>query len=261
VSIGLNGIILKDDARYAYTENYLRRRGYILNAAYTPPENLDFIIFPLKEDIDKSIYDDAYFAMLAKKAQIFSGLRNTYEASMSEKHGLAYNVIMEDHGVTVENAVPTSEGVIAYLIGNRDDTIANSHILVIGYGVCGRDLAKRLKALGADVHALVRNREKAISAYADSISPMYLDAVNSFHFDVVVNTAPEAVLADDTITRAGGALFIDIASQPGFNMDLAKSLNEKSASLQGIPGKYAVRTAGEMIGEYVHFKLNGREAQ
>jgi len=258
VKIDLKGIILKDDARYDHTEHYLSSRGHIFYGPHTPPENLDFIIFPFKKDIDKSIYDNAFFAALKGNTPVFSGLKNTYAANKCEEYGLNYYVIMDDRGIAVKNAVPTSEGVIAYLIGNRDYTLADSRVLVIGYGICGSDLAKRLKALGANVCALVRNREKECAAQADSVTPVYLEDLNGMNFDIYINTVPGPVLTDEIIGRAGGALFADIASKPGFNMELAKKYNDKSAPLPGIPGKYAVRAAGEIIGEYIQYVLSGR---
>ena len=255
----MKGIILKDDARYSHTEDFLRSKGYVIDEPCAPPEDLDFIIFPFKRDIDKSIYNEGYFTSLQKKTLIFSGLRNAYAAGQSAKYGLAYRVIMEDRGIAAKNAVPTSEGVIAYLITNRDYTVANSRILVAGYGACGSDLAKRLKSLGADVYALVRNREKERAARAGSITPVYLEGLSELSFDVYINTVPDKALPDEIIARAGGALFVDIASQPGFNMELAQKLNEKSSALPGIPGKYAVRAAGEIIGEYIDNILCGRE--
>jgi len=254
----LKGIIIKDDARYSYTEDFLKRNGYVFADQYNQPD-LDFIIFPFKEDIDKSIFNDAYFQALRKNTLIFSGLRHVYIGEKCKKYGLGYHVIMEDRGIAIKNAVPTSEGVIAYLIGNRDYTVANSRILIIGYGVCGSDLSKKLKSLGAKVYALVRSRDKECAAYADSITPVYRDDLNGLSFDVYINTAPDSVLDDEMLETAGGSLFIDIASKPGFNMGLARRLNEKSAQLPGIPGKYAVRAAGEIIGEYVYYILSGRD--
>ena len=255
----MEGIILKDDARYCHTEYYLRDRGCIFHKPDTPPENLDFIIFPFKEEIDKTAFGDKYFASLKNKTRIFSGVRNAYAAEKCGEYKLEYYAMMEDRGVQIKNAVPTSEGVIAYLISNSLCTAANSRVLVIGYGVCGRDLSLRLQSLGARVYALVRNREKECAAYADSITPVYQEQLNEQRFDVIINTVPAPVLTDETLERAGEALLIDIASKPyGFNMERAKKLNEKSALLPGIPGKYAVRTAGEILGEYILYVLSGR---
>jgi len=248
--------------RYNHTENFLRCKGHIFYEPFTAPENLDFVIFPFKDEIYESIYNENYFVSLGKNVQVFSGLRNAYITKKCTDYGLDYHVIMEDRGVTQKNAVPTSEGVIAYLIGNRDYTLANSRVLIIGYGVCGRDLAKRIKALGANVSALVRNSEKECAAFSDSVTPVYLEELDGLNFDVYINTVPGRVLTEDIIKRTNGALLIDIASKPyGFDIEYAKKLNEKSALLLGIPGKYAVRAAGEILGEYIHHILSGRESE
>ena len=256
----MKGIILKDDARYYHTENYLRGKGHIFYEADISTKNLDFIVFPFKREIDSSIYNDEYFAALKNNVLIFSGIRSAYVTEKCAKHKLIYYAMMEDRGVAVKNAVPTSEGVVAYLITNRSDTVANSRVLVIGYGVCGRDLSGRLKALGANVYALVRNREKECAAYVDSITPIYLDELFKLTFEVIINTVPGQVLDNEMLEKTEGALLIDIASEPyGFNMEYAKRLNGQSALLPGIPGKYAVRTAGEILGEYInHILIRGR---
>ncbi|MCL2620752.1 MAG: NAD(P)-binding domain-containing protein [Defluviitaleaceae bacterium] len=254
----MKGIILKDDRRYEYTEKYLETKGYIFDESIKP-KNLDFIIFPFIQEVKQDLYDDTYFKELGKEVQIFSGVRSDYLTKKCEKHALKYNVMMEDAGVICENAVPTSEGVIAYIVNNMVTTISGSRILVIGYGNCGRDLAKRLKSLDANVHALVRGEEKEKLAYEDAIKPIYLKELFLHEYDAIVNTVPSTVLSDEMLKMTNGVLLIDIASKPyGFNMELAKSLNEKSNLLPGIPGKYAIKTAGEILGKYVHDILRGK---
>jgi len=255
----MNGIILKDDARYQYTENYLQSKGHIFHEPEDAlPQDLDFVIFPFKEAVDESIFDNGYFAALRKSAVVFSGLKSDFLAEKCAAHDIRYCIMMEDRGVKVSNAVPTSEGVIAYLAQNLGRTIANSRMLVIGYGICGRDLSLRLTVLGASLYALVRSREKACVAYADAVAPVYIDQLCKLNFDAIINTVPECVLTDEMLECVGSTLLIDIASKPyGFNMALAKKLNNKSALLPGIPGKYAVQTAGEILGEYIDFVLRG----
>jgi len=233
--------------------------GHSFCATNVPPGELDFIIFPFKADIGISVYNDDFFATLNSSTLVFSGIRNAYVADRCAAHGLEYHVMMENNVVAAKNAVPTSEGVIAYIITNHINTLANSKVLVIGYGTCGSDLAKRLKALDADMYALVRNKEKEMLAWADSITPIYLDALFDHPFDIVINTVPQRVLHNEMLDKIQGAILIDIASEPyGFDMEYAKKLNEKSALLPGIPGKYAVRTAGEILGEYINCILCGR---
>jgi dipicolinate synthase subunit A len=247
---------MKDDARYAHCENYLKSRGHIFESA----ENLDFAIFPFMGVVDESVYDDDFFAALKSDAKIFSGVKSRYLSEKCEKYALEYHAIIEDRAVAIKNAVPTSEGVISYIIANRNETVAKSRVLVIGYGICGRDLSKRLKALGAEVYALVRNREKESVAYTDAVTPIYMKSFFDESFDIIVNTVPQRLLTDEMLDKASSAMLIDIASKPyGFDIEYAKKLNEKSALLSGIPGKYAARTAGEILGEYVNHVLIGRQ--
>lgn len=256
----MQGLILKDDARYYYTEAYLKRHGYVFCEINASPESLDFIIFPFMAEIDADTYNDNYFSSLRSDVVIFSGLRNEYLAKKCEDYNLSYHVMTSAKEVQIKNAVPTSEGVIAHLIANRIDTISDSRILIIGYGVCGSDLAKKLSALGADVYALVRNKEKENAARADSVKPIYLDKfIGDSEFDVIINTVPSRVLTNEMLENTAGALLIDIASKPyGFDMEYAKKINEKSTILSGIPGKYALRTAGEILGDFIRAIIRRR---
>ena len=126
--------------------------------------------------------------------------------------------------------------------------------------MCGSDLAKKLKCLGASVCALVRNEEKEKAATKDGIMPIYIDSLmNGKAFDIVINTVPSTVLTNGMICKMTGTLFIDIASKPyGFNMEIAKKINENSTLLPGIPGKYAVKTAGIILGDYIDQTLRGK---
>ena len=254
------GMILIDDRRYIHTKNYLKGKGHIFCETDTPPENLDFMIFPFADEIDKNVYNDAYFAAARPGTAVFSGIRNAHLEQKCLEHGLIYHVMMDNSQIAAKNAVPTSEGVIAYLVTNREMTIAASRVLVIGYGICGGDLARRLKALDADVYALVRNRERELLAKDDGVTPIYLHGLFEHGFDVIINTVPQTVLTKEMIRRlGGGVLLIDIASKPyGFDMALAQGLNEKSALLPGIPGKYAVKTSGEILGTYIDAILRGK---
>ena len=249
----MDGVIIFDDARYKYTKKYLQDKGHVFHdpdTTYTWPA-LDFIIFPFKDPVDQKRYSDSFFAELNKDVQIFSGIRSSYLTQKCGAHSLKYNVMMEDTGTAVKNAVPTSEGVLAFLVQNMERTIAASRILVVGYGICGRDLSLRLKALGANVHALVRNWEKQSIAMADGVTPLYQQQLHG-SFDAVINTVPSTVLSNSCIGGLAPALFVEIASAPyGFDMEEAKRYNSRSAILPGIPGKYAIKTAGQTLGEYV----------
>jgi len=247
---------LKDDLRYDFVERYLRDAGHNFLADNTSSEGLDFAIFPFLGEVNTSVYDDGFFGGMRRGTPVFSGVRSDYLARLCEAHGLEYHAMIEDKAVAIKNAIPTSEGVLAYLLMNRKQTLEGSRALVIGYGICGRDLADRLRGLGVRVSALVRNREKAAMAAADGVKPIYLNQLPERPFDIIINTVPQKVLTNEMLDITAGALLIDIASAPyGFDMEHAKRLNSKSTLLPGIPGKNAPQTAGEILGEYIDFVL------
>jgi len=254
----LKGIIIEDDRRYCHTRIFLENKSHIICKNDYITNDLDFIIFPFAADADQKVYGHSFFSGLKKDVLIFSGVRSAYLTEKCREFGLEYIVMMEDKGIAEKNAVPTSEGVIAYLITCMIKTLEGSRILIIGYGNCGRDLAKRLKVLGACVLALVRNEEKEMHAAYDGVTAVYLTDLHKLDFDAIINTVPALVLTDEMLKDRNGTLLIDISSKPyGFNIEKAKELNEKSALLSGIPGKYAVKTAGEILGEYIHDILEG----
>jgi len=249
----LRGIILKDDRRYDYTEAYLKERGFIFDKNDTA-NDIDFAIFPFMDGIDREVYNDAYFASLSSSTIVFSGVWSEYLACACEKYGMPYFAMANTESVKTKNATPTSEGVIAYLINNRIDTIAGSRILVIGYGVCGSDLARRLKSLGAKLYALVRSEEKEAATRKDLVTPIYLDEFPRMPgFDIIINTVPNRVLTDDMLSSINDTTIIDISSKPhGFDVD-------KATILPGLPGKYAIRSSGHILGEFIEGILRGKK--
>ena len=121
--------------------------------------------------------------------------------------------------------------------------------------MCGRDLCRRLRALDAHVFALVRNDLREAEAVADGITPVYLENIGQAGYDVIINTVPARILTNDKLAGYKGALLIDIASAPyGFDMEFAKQLHCNSALMPGIPGRYATKRAGEILGKFVYSK-------
>jgi dipicolinate synthase subunit A len=248
----LKGIIVKDDPRYDYLENYLRKNGIYTTEAIDEIEKQDFIIFPFKKEIDEEEFDDKFFENLKGNTVIFSGLRKKYLEEKCRKYSLKYYVLMEDKSVSIMNAIPTSEGVIANIIDDTTKTIYNMSILIIGYGVCGQDLARRLKALDANVSTLVRSEEKEYLARTRGITPVFAEKLNNQKYDVIVNTVPDKILTKEQINKFKDSLIIDIASIPhGFDVEYMKKIGANYKLILGIPGKYAVEYAGEILAKKI----------
>jgi dipicolinate synthase subunit A len=253
----LQGLIIKDDPRYNYVEAYLKNQGVTINDSLDITKELDFVLFPFKAEVDQEIYNGAFFSSLNSNTLIISGLRKSYLEEKCKFNNLKYTVLMEDKDVSIMNAIPTSEGVISYIIENTIMPVFGSKILVIGYGICGRDLGMRLAALNADVYALVRNDVKEAMAIRSGVTPVYIDELKGHSFDVIVNTVPNKILSKEDVQRYKDVLTIDISSKPhGFDIEYIEGVNDKFVILPGIPSKCAVKFAGEILGKNIYKKVS-----
>nr|WP_312214758.1 hypothetical protein [Clostridioides sp.] len=252
----LRGLIIKDDDRYDYASTYLKEKGVIIEENFDNLKDLDFILFPFKEDVDIEKFNDRFFESLSKNALLLSGVRNNFLEKMSNIYKLDYFPLMEEKSVSVMNAVPTSEGIISHIIQSTNMPVFDSHILVIGYGVCGQDLCKRLNGLNANAYTLVRNDVKEARAIANGVKPVYIEDIYNYSFDVIVNTVPNKVLEREHIERFKDTLIIDISSKPhGFDVEYMKSINENFVVLSSIPSKCAVKFAGEILAKNIYRKV------
>lgn len=162
---------------------------------------------------------------------------------------------MNSNYISILNAIPTAEGIISYLIQNRITTIANSNILIIGYGRCGKVLADKLLSLGAKIFVNTLNKSDYAIAITHKIIPNPQINFRQKNFDIIINTAPAQTISDEDLKLLSDeTLLIDITSV-GFDIDIAQKKNAKSARLLSIPAKFALQTAGEILGEYIYKKV------
>jgi 3-hydroxyisobutyrate dehydrogenase-like beta-hydroxyacid dehydrogenase len=108
------------------------------------------------------------------------------------------------------------------------------HIAVLGIGMMGNPIARRLKEAGHDVHAWNRTRAKAdaLSRFGISVHPSAAEAVRNA--DVVISLLENGPVVGQVLFESGvaksmrqGALFIDMASiQPREARDHAARLGE-----------------------------------
>ena len=262
----MNGIIIKDDNRYDYVQKFLEDKGHKISTELKDYKRIDFLILPFKNISETGeVYlnnkieklTSNFFEELNTNTKIFTGIYNEYVKMMCHKYNLKYYSAMLDEEVIAQNAYLTSEGVICYIIANTKISFQNMEVMICGYGVCGQDLAIKLKKLGAEVTALVRNEEKSNKAKQDRISHIYIDEVKNKKFDVIINTVPNEVLTQNTLNELDkSTLLIDIASYPyGFNIEYANSIGLKAEVLPSLPAKVAPKTAGIIIGEFIQTNL------
>lgn len=195
--------------------------------------------------------------------RLYGGLLPLRFVKACEKRGCSCFDYMKSDTVAMENAIATAEGAIAELIQHSNCNLHGSRILVIGYGRCGKVLCQKLHGLNAQVTVMARREEvrAEVEAMGFSSLPMFNDCTDT-HFakyDFVVNTVPSPVLTWETL---GGlkqeVIILDIASAPGgTDFTACKELGLTASLSLGIPGRYAPKTSGEILGKQILNHCNG----
>lgn len=225
------------------------------------PEQADVIIFPLA-GCDDGGYIFAPFAaepctldslqqQLSHAALLICGrLPARYLPEMS-KAGVRVFLSGEDNELAILNAVPTAEGALELAMRESSVTIHGSECLVVGFGRCGRTLARILHGLGGKVTVAERSGEARALAWSHGFTAQRMDTlaglVEKSRF--IFNTVPAPVLTAEVLERANrAAVIIDIASRPGgTDFAAARKLGIKNFLALGLPGLAAPETAGEIL--------------
>lgn len=170
------------------------------------------------------------------------------------KHPNVYDLCNRDD-FSILNAIPTAEGTIALLINNTHTTLYKSRILVSGFGRVSRILLHRLSSFGADVTVVIRKNSNHAEIKALGMKAIYYDELISCidSFDIVINTVPTMIFNSEILKNANkNALFVELASnQSGIDAAATKSLSINYINANGLPGKTAPITAGEIMAKTI----------
>lgn len=178
--------------------------------------------------------------------------KNTYEKA--KEYGFKIIDYLEREELSVLNAIPTAEGAIQIAMEELPITIHGANALVIGYGRCGRVLAKDLQMLGAHVTASARKYADFAWMRVQGIQTAHTDNLRNIgDFDLIVNTVPSLILDEYLLNRVKrDCLIIDLASKPGgVDLPVASQLGLRVIWSLSLPGKVAPVTSGEIIKEAI----------
>ena len=203
---------------------------------------------------DYAISLRSLYERLAPRSLMLGGKVTPEAQSQAALYGVRFLDYLEREEVNIHNAVPTAEGAIEIAMRELPVTLFGSRSAVLGYGRVGRALAERLKALGSDVTVAVRRERDAAWCNASGLKTLgYSSLADLRGFDVIFNTVPARVLGSAELAAIGlASLIIDLASKPGgVDMDSARELGCRVIWALSLPGKVAVRTAGEIIADSV----------
>jgi dipicolinate synthase subunit A len=124
-------------------------------------------------------------------------------------------------------------------------------VLLLGYGMFGKAIGWRLRALGAKVWVMARRQKQRQEAVGDgllAVAPQQLPRLVQ-RVDLVLNTIPAVVLGRELLAGfPAHTLFLELASPPyGIDLPAAAELGKKVEVLPGLPAKYAPASAADAL--------------
>ncbi len=162
--------------------------------------------------------------------------------------------------VAVKNAIATAEGTIAEAIKLGTINISGSTCLVTGYGRCAKEIALRLRLLGAYVTVAARNVIQLETASFNGFIVSDMFEKDSYaEYDFVINTIPANVITPQVIDKfSKNVVIIDIASAPGgTDFTYCRECGIRAVHSLSLPGIYSPKTSGEILGDVVIRHLTG----
>ncbi len=150
-----------------------------------------------------------------------------------------------------ENAELSAEAAVYEVMQRSEKAVKDLTLMVLGYGLFGREMAKRLLALGAEVFVAARRMEARELAAQDGMHALSFQTLGEMlpQVDMALNTVPAQVLSEETLRRfKAGTWLLELASAPyGFDREIAETIGLRCALLPGLPARYApVSAAGAL---------------
>lgn len=193
--------------------------------------------------------------------RIFAGnIESKWKRKVQEKGALCFDY-MEERTIVIYNSIATAEGMIAEMIKTYPKNLHRERILILGFGTCGKILAKKLNALDAFVTVAARTQEALMEAYANGFQSFSIEELQKKikGFSIIVNTIPAKILNRKILSEVNkDAALYELASFPyGFDTTVAKEIGLNYHICSALPGKYAPASSADMLKRFVEEKQGG----
>lgn len=240
--------------------------AFTLNDVEEACRGAEVVIMPLPgtspDGIIRAVYSEKELKLtekaisfLAPQALIIIGSAREFLKKWISSRELNLLEVAEIDEVAILNSIPTAEGAIQIAMEESNFTIHGSKSCVIGFGRVGITMARTLKALGAEVTVVARNRGQLARAYEMGCKKAEIADLQEIMraADLVFNTIPDMVLERSVLKYANpNVVIIDLAAQPG-GTDFAAANNYglKAILAPGLPGKVASLSAGKILASVI----------
>ncbi len=238
-------------------------------------KNADVLVLPLpccdSEGNLKTVFSNRKLPLaklvehMEKGSVLMGGLLPQSLLDLAKEKGIETFDYYRREEFAVRNAALTAEAAAALTMEMLSESLSAVPVLVLGYGRIGRLLSAILKALDAKVTVAARRYSDLAWIRSEGMQPLEFRLVDEKiqNFKVFFNTVPAPVLTKEKLEHMNkDSLIIDLASEPcGTDFAAAKELGITAIKALGLPGKFAPKTAGEIVKETVLNILEERESE
>lgn len=204
------------------------------------------------------------FFLAATHSYVLGSVLSPQMCKLFEQHHIEYCDIMKMDEIAILNAIPTAEGAIQYAMQNSEITLHNSKCLVLGFGRCGKILARKLLALGANVSVEARSTKDLAFISTYGYKPIPLNELKSYlgEFDFIFNTIPVKFLDHTYIDLFNPeVVYIELASTPGgIDIDYCQEKGISHVPAPSLPGIVAPKTAADILYQCLLLTLRNQGA-
>lgn len=170
---------------------------------------------------------------------------------IAKEKDIKYYDYNSDESYQVSNAAITAECAISIILNERNITISDSSILLLGYGRIGKALSNYLKAFNPNLYVAARKDADLNWIKINGYKAIRIENIDTIieSIDLIINTVPCNILTNSTIEKIDrNSFIIDLASLPGgLDHDYAVKKGIKTIHALGLPGKIMPKSSAKVI--------------
>lgn len=161
----------------------------------------------------------------------------------------------------INNALLSAEGAIYYAKQRISKSIYGSKVAVLGFGRIGKILSYLLHSHGALITVCARKDEDYTWSRIIGFNGVKMRKTGNrndlnlkcHEYDIIFNTIPHWIMDEEFVSNLSPqTIIIDLASYPfGIDESLVKKYKLNYYHELAIPGRYAPRSAGELVGKTI----------
>ena len=217
-----------------YASGYLQKAGISLIDHPAPEITHLLLDVPSKEILSDRMNLKDVLRMLPRSVTVIGGNLNLQERRTVD--------LLLDPLYLAKNAAITAQCALQVAAPHIHTTLADTPVLILGWGRIGKCLAKLLSNLGCTVTVAARKPQDRAMLEALGYRAVDFEAVPDVlsQCKLLYNTVPEVPFVWDL----SQIVAIDLASEPGMHGDSV-------IIARGLPGKYAPESSGRLIAQTI----------